>query len=78
MNGLKFLTAHRTTSQTIMKLNPMKRPSTPPQSATRLPKEKASSSFRTCTDLEANNIHSPVPPLIGTIEGSSIIWAIIK
>ena len=72
MDGLKFLMAHRNMSQTIIKLKPMKSPSTPPQSATRLPKEKASSSLRTCTDLEANNIYNPVPPLIGTMAGSSI------
>ena len=37
-------------SQIMMKLKPMKSPSTPPQSATREPKEKASSSLITWMD----------------------------
>ena len=41
-------------SQIMMKLKPMKSPSTPPQSATREPKEKASSSLITCIELPAN------------------------
>ena len=50
-------------SQTMRKLNPMNRPSTPPQSATRKPNEKASSSFKTCTGEEYIN-HNMVPPCL--------------
>ena len=61
-------------SQTMRKLNPMNRPSTPPQSATREPNEKASSSFKTCTGEEYIN-HNIVPPclFIGAFIGASSI-----
>ena len=42
-------------SQIMMKLKPMKSPSTPPQSATREPKEKASSSLITCIESLPND-----------------------
>ena len=42
-------------SQIMMKLKPMKSPSTPPQSATREPKEKASSSLITWIESLPND-----------------------
>ena len=57
--------SHTNQSQTMRKLNPMNRPRTPPQSATRDPNVKASSSFRTRTDVLANTIDNNVMlPLI--------------
>ena len=57
----------------MRKLNPMKRPRTPPQSATRDPNEKASSSLRIWMDLGVSHAFICVTlPFCGTRLGSSI------
>ena len=52
MTNCRTLQVH---SQSSRKVKPIKSPSTPPTSATRLPNEKASSSFRTRTLSLTNN-----------------------
>ena len=64
---------HIIQSHIIRKLNPMKRPSTPPQSATRDWKENASSSLRTCTDRLTYR-RCKAWFLFGLIIGSSFIY----
>ena len=56
--NLSFLIDVWITSQTMMKLNPMKSPRTPPQSATSDPIEYASSSFSVKMDGLSNQIMS--------------------
>ena len=51
---IDFLKHPLTQSQTIRKLKPTKRPSTPPMSATKELKGKASASSSTCTLSEEN------------------------
>ena len=61
-------------SQTIIKLNPMNSPRTPPQSATIEPNENASSSFWICIELLENAIFNQVLFTIGATVGSSVTW----
>ena len=65
-------------SQTIRKLKPMKSPSTPPQSATRAPKGKASSSLCTVTVSLANVGHKLVVLVVGVTTGSPATLYSIK
>ena len=58
--NLSFLIDVWITSQTMMKLNPMKSPRTPPQSATSDPMEYTSSSFSVRMDGLSNFIKSCV------------------
>ena len=65
-------------SQTMRKLNPMNRPRTPPQSATRDPKEKASTSLWTRIDLLVNAISNLVSLTVGLINGRSVTYEYAK
>ena len=62
-------------SQIMMKLKPMKSPSTPPQSATREPKEKASSSLITWMD-PLENFGTNSVDSIGCLDSSTTYFEI--
>ena len=70
-----ILTAHTIQSKTIIKLNPMNSPRTPPQSATKEDSGKAGSSLITSTVFVENTRVKWVPGSTdGPVNGSSVNW----
>ena len=72
-----ILAAHTIQSKTIIKLNPMNNPRTPPQSATKEVIGKAGSSLITSKVLVENTSVNWVPgSTVGPVKGSSVNWKI--